>query len=210
MVSTRVLAVSSVSLVALVALVALVVACGGTVQIDPPEPTDAAATGDGSAPLDAPPAPTSPPTPPGPDATVVRDATTADAAPEINKDAVTCGAVECTRTGDGKSRQICCVTPGSPPTLMCTPELDPGACTTGRRECDDSADCGGTGVCCAETRSGNMTTRCLPSCETGAPRWQVCKTTAECQGGIPCTHGICPRQGKIGFCVGAAIPDGCR
>jgi hypothetical protein len=124
---------------------------------------------------------------------------------------VSCGAVECSREGDGRGREVCCVTPGTPPQMKCTRELEPSACDQGTRQCDDTADCSGGEVCCAETSDdGKMSTRCLPTCITGAERWQVCKTDAECEGNIPCTTGICPRQGVFGFCVGAAVPRGCR
>ena len=124
---------------------------------------------------------------------------------------VSCGVAECTREGDGRGREICCVTPGIPPQSKCTRELDTAACDQGRRECDDTADCSDGQVCCAETSNNDtMSTRCMPTCITGVERWQVCKTTAECDPGIPCTMGICPRQGVIGFCVGAALPRGCR
>jgi hypothetical protein len=135
-----------------------------------------------------------------------------DARPDgPNTRLVSCGAKDCLRDGDGRSREVCCVTPGAPPQMACTRELDPAACDQGRRECDDTADCSGGEVCCAETSNDDkMSTRCMPSCITGVERWQVCKTSAECAGGIPCTMGICPRQGAIGFCVGAALPRGCR
>lgn len=94
---------------------------------------------------------------------------------------VSCGVAECTREGDGRGREICCVTPGIPPQSKCTRELDTAACDQGRRECDDTADCSDGQVCCAETSNNDtMSTRCMPTCITGVERWQVCKTTAEC------------------------------
>jgi hypothetical protein len=176
-------------------------ACGGTTVDIPPLGPDGGGSG-------------------GLEASVADVATSADVsvpldakldAPGPNTNAVTCGTAECARTGDGRGREVCCVRAGLPPGMVCTRELDPAACTGGRRACDDTADCAGVGVCCAETANdGSMHTACLPTCITGVERWQVCKDTSECPLGIPCTMGICPRQGVIGFCVGAALPNGCR
>jgi hypothetical protein len=141
------------------------------------------------------------------------DATTADATVDAStSDArgVTCGASECTREGDGKSRQVCCVVPGSPPSASCIPELAPNPCPNGgRRECDDRADCAPDNVCCAEQSNEGLATRCMPTCVTGVQRWQVCKTSADCEIGFPCTTNACPKQGPIGFC-GAGLPSGCN
>lgn len=187
-----------VSMAAWFAPVAVIVACGGATAQDVDGLPAEGGADSGS-------------TTNNPEAAAAKDTgTTKDATATTNPKSVTCGADECPRSGDGKSREICCVKPGAPPEMACARELDPDACKEARRECDDAADCDAGQVCCAETNSGRMNTVCMATCITGAPRWQVCKTSAECEGGIPCTTGICPKQGVYGFCVGAAIPDGCR
>lgn len=180
---------------ALVGLTLVVLAaCGGAVA-DVGDPRDegrdaAASPGlDGGRPTDATPA--------------------ADAlvGPISDSGRVSCGARECLPDGSGAG-EVCCVEPGKPPSMTCTIAA---ACEEGRRACDDTTDCARGNVCCAETDDRDrMSTRCMPSCITGVSRWQVCKTESECPRGIPCTRGICPLQGEIGFCVGAALPDGCR
>ena len=175
-------------------------ACGGGTS-GVPAPSDAGASADAGTTSDS----------AAGDAGPLDGATPVDAATAgPNAGRVSCGAVECTREGDGRSREICCVTPGAPPKMTCTKELDEAACDQGERECDDTADCGNQ-VCCAETTDdGKMSTRCMATCITGVPRWQLCKSSAECEGGVPCTMGICPKQGIAGFCVGAEIPRGCE
>lgn len=179
-------------------LVGVLIACGGATGESPG--TDDAGVGSDSGTSDS----------AGIDTGVPMDAP-ADTQPDgPNARRVSCGAAECTREGDGRGREVCCVTPGAPPQMKCTRELDLAACDQGRRECDDAADCSGADVCCAETSNdGKMSTRCMPTCMTGAERWQVCKTSSECPSSIPCTMGICPQQGVVGFCVGAAVPRGC-
>jgi hypothetical protein len=68
-------------------------------------------------------------------------------------------------------------------------------------------------VCCAE--GGELTgqddrslvTACQPSCITGAPRWQVCRTDAECEGvSGSCKPYECPGRPALRYCT---RPDGC-
>lgn len=109
---------------------------------------------------------------------------------------ITCGATTCKAGGIATpGAQYCCVEEAAGgPTSSCKPSAERG-CRGHRLTCDEAADCGGATVCCAERQrfggSDFVVTGCRPTCITGAPRFQVCKTDAECENGGSCLAYDC-------------------
>jgi len=110
---------------------------------------------------------------------------------------VACGGDSCIRTGAATAREICCFNANGQTT--CQNETL-NACTGSRLLCDEKADCE-NGICCAEASSGDrIQTRCLPTCVTGAQRYQVCKTDKECESGSCKAYDCGPDVPPLKFC----------
>ena len=95
------------------------------------------------------------------------------------------GLVSCSGTDFTIPTEICCVV-GDAGTCRNVA----AQCTFGAEvRCDDKADCD-AGFCCYENTS--LDSRCISTCITGAPRYQACKTSAECETpGETCTTWTC-------------------
>jgi hypothetical protein len=108
---------------------------------------------------------------------------------------IACGNDLCTRTG--AVREFCCFTPTA---QTCQPEAAVATCSGSWLLCDEKVDCE-TGVCCMEAEdSGRVRTRCLATCVTGVPRYQVCKTNGECESGSCKAYDCGSNMPPLKFC----------
>jgi hypothetical protein len=80
--------------------------------------------------------------------------------------------------------------------------------------CDEAADCDEGRVCCAESSDPDvpggpraLATRCLPTCITGLPRFQVCRRDDECENGSCKPFDCGERYRELRFCQ---RPDDCQ
>ncbi|MBX3264803.1 MAG: hypothetical protein KF782_34345 [Labilithrix sp.] len=109
---------------------------------------------------------------------------------------IACGATTCQAGPLGApAGEYCCVEGAAGgPASSCKSAAE-RSCRGHRLACDEAADCGGATVCCAERQRSSggdfVVTVCRPTCITGAPRFQVCKTDAECENGGSCVAYDC-------------------
>jgi hypothetical protein len=111
---------------------------------------------------------------------------------------VVCGATAC----DLDAGQGCCDTINNDAsTHQCGPLAAGSFCLTGAtQECDDKDDCKNAEVCCLLFLPQGIQASCMPSCITGAPRYQACSTAAECENGAPCASHACPAGETVRTC----------
>ncbi len=114
---------------------------------------------------------------------------------------VSCGGTQCSRSGP--VRQFCCYAQSGP---VCQADALVGSCNGHRVTCDEKADCD-NGVCCMEGGNERIQTRCLPTCITDAPRYQVCKTNGECESGSCTSYNCGSNMPALKFCQ---RPPGCN
>jgi hypothetical protein len=119
-----------------------------------------------------------------------------------NPGAVTCGTTECAL----EAGLVCCDTDmNDAGTHMCVPGGSGSACMGGQEQsCDEAANCPAASpanVCCLLIQPNGISADCMPSCVTALPRYQACKTDAECAAGTgPCTTYQCPSGETIRSC----------
>ncbi len=118
---------------------------------------------------------------------------------------VACGGKEC----DLDAGQGCCDTvTNDAGKQTCGPLAAGSFCSTGAvEECDEKADCTGSKVCCIQFLAQGIQATCMPTCITGVERYQVCKTTSECELGGPCQTHTCGAGETVQSCT---KPLGCQ
>ncbi|MBX3205228.1 MAG: hypothetical protein KF764_09170 [Labilithrix sp.] len=125
---------------------------------------------------------------------------------------IACGGASC-KAGTELSTpgaEYCCVEVTSGGLSSSCKLATVSSCGGHRLSCDEAADCGNARVCCAERQRGQgsgerIVTGCRPTCITGAPRVQVCKTDDECENGAPCKAYDCGgRFPTLRFCEAPA------
>ncbi len=117
-----------------------------------------------------------------------------------NPGKVTCGAAEC----DLDAGQECCDTVTNDAGVQKCGFSGAGSfCMLGAPEaCDEKADCTGANICCMQFLPLGIETSCLPTCITGAERYQACKTSAECESGTgPCATYTCKNGETVQSCT---------
>jgi hypothetical protein len=115
--------------------------------------------------------------------------------------AITCGATTCPDASGtppmNEVRAYCCVlgpNTGNPVSQTCEYQ-NLGACESGKPYyCDEAADCNAGLVCCM---SNDL--RAWTACESTCTGVTLCKSSAECTNGQPCTPVTCDGQ-HIGTC----------
>ncbi len=92
---------------------------------------------------------------------------------------VACGSMTC----DLGAGQACCDTVSmDASTHACGSLANLSFCMMGATQaCDEKADCTNGNLCCILFNQNGIEARCLPTCITGAERYQACKTSAECE-----------------------------
>lgn len=169
-------------------LAVLVLACGGTTSSKIDGGADAGSDGSSG----------------GGSAPAARDASVEAAAGSSGSGKVSCGDGEC-----NVATQVCCVVPGGNDRPSGTCQAPNTACSGVRLTCDEAADCAFGEVCCTEPAdTDGPATACRPSCVTGLPRTQVCKTDAECGPSGACRPFDC--RGRFGGLTFCSEPDRCN
>jgi hypothetical protein len=118
---------------------------------------------------------------------------------------VRCGNKEC----DLDAGQACCDSIGADGGAhTCGPRNAGSFCLSGaEQDCDEKADCPSGGVCCLQFLAQGILARCMPTCVTGAERYQACATSAECENSGPCAQYTCPSGESVRTCE---RPLGCQ
>jgi hypothetical protein len=111
---------------------------------------------------------------------------------------VSCGATECALDAG----QACCDTIREDASTHACGSLASGSfCFGGAlQECDEKADCPSGNVCCLQFLTQGISATCMPTCITGAERYQACATTAECENGGPCQSHGCASGERVQTC----------
>jgi hypothetical protein len=123
---------------------------------------------------------------------------------------IACGTTTCSGGPTPGIGQSCCIDDDQKASCV---SASSGTCTTHRIGCDEARDCTGEAVCCAEGAIAGgseqyVTTHCMPSCITGNPRIQVCKTDDECENGSCAAYeGCTPDFLHLRFCQ---RPETCK
>lgn len=122
----------------------------------------------------------------------------AEAGPGSGPGKIGCGSATCDIDGG----QACCDTVAADASTHQCGSLAQGSfCPFGATQtCDKKADCT-TGVCCIQFLLNGIQASCLPTCITGAERYQACATSAECESAGTCAvHTGCSAGETVQTC----------
>jgi len=100
-------------------------------------------------------------------------------------DKIPCGnGMQCTTPAE-----VCCVTGTGLGSADAGCQAAASPCAGGSLKCDEKADCTGGDICCAGFGGGTGGSECKTACSM--MQAQLCKTNAECTGGV-CYANKCP------------------